>query len=145
VTDFRSRAAEDLLGTLLDCCTSLGSNNAYLPGSLVLVLAPDHARLLAGAGWDKATVRERIHAGAAHDPADLAPRGIAAVTPVAGPDGRVRVTRSPRDVEVVVAGGAGGHSAVIRPWSLASEAVVEPVLGPGGTPARSIADLRAIR
>jgi hypothetical protein len=145
VTDFRSRTAQDLLATLLDCCTSLGSNNAFMPGSLVLVLAPDHARLLASAGWDKAALRERVHAGAAHEAAALAPRGIAAITPRPGADGRVRVTRSPRDVEIVVAGGHGGHSAVIRPWSLSSEAVVEPVRRPDGAPARSIAELRAIR
>jgi hypothetical protein len=145
VTDFRSRTAEDLLGTLLDCCTSLGSNNAFMPGSLVLVLAPDHARLLAGAGWHKAALRERIHAGASHDARALAPRGIAAIAPRPGADGRVRATRSPRDVEIVVAGGRGGHSAVIRPWSLSSEAVVEPVRRPDGALAHSIAELRAIR
>jgi hypothetical protein len=145
VTDFRSRTAEDLLGTLLDCCTSLGSNNAYMPGSLVLVLAPDHARLLAAAGWDKAALRTHIHAGAGHDAAAVAPRGIAAIVPTAGADGRVRVTRRPADVEIVVAGGRGGHSAVIRPWSLSSEAVIEPVRRPDGALARGIAELRAIR
>jgi len=143
VTDFRSRRAEDLLGTLLDCCTSLGSNNAYMPGSLLLVLAPDHARQLAAAGWDKAALRERIHAAAGHPAAALAPRGIAAITPPAGADGRVRVTRSPRDVEIVVAGGRGGHSAVIRPWSLASEAVVEPVRLPDGSLARRLSEFRS--
>jgi hypothetical protein len=145
VTDFRSRTADDLLGTLLDCCTSLGSNNAYMPGSLVLVLAPDHARRLAAGGWDKAALRERIHAAAGHDLAVVAPRGIAAITPEAGADGRVRVTRSPRDVEIVVAGGHGGHPAVIRPWALASEAVVEPVRRADGALARRIAEFRAIR
>jgi hypothetical protein len=145
VSDFRSRSADDLLGTLLDCCTSLGSNNAYMPGSLVLVLAPDHARLLAGAGWDKDALRSRVHAACGHPLGALAPRGIAAIRPAAGADALARVTRTPRDVEIVVAGGRGGHSAVIRPWSLASEAVVEPVRRPDGTPARSIAELSAIR
>jgi hypothetical protein len=145
VTDFRSRTAEDLLGTLVDCCSSLGSNNAFMPGSLVLVLAPDHARLLAAAGWSKATLRERIHEAAAHERAAVAPRGIAAITPRAGADGRVRVTRRPDDVHVVVAGGRGGHSAVIRPWSLSSEAVVEPVRRPDGALARHVAEFRTIR
>ena len=75
----------------------------------------------------------------------MAPRGIAAITPRAGADGRVRVTRSPDDVHVVVAGGRGGHSAVIRPWSLSSEAVVEPVRRPDGALARHVADFRPIR
>jgi hypothetical protein len=112
---------------------------------LALKAEPPHARLLAAAGWDKTGLRERIHGGAGHALAAVAPRGLAAIVPRADADGRVRVTRGPRDVEVVVAGGRGGHSAVIRPWSLSSEAVVEPVRRPDGTPARRIAELRAIR
>jgi len=52
------------------------------------------------------------------------------------------VTRSPQDVEVVVAGGRGGHSAVILPWALHSESVVEPVLLPDGRVPASIADFK---
>jgi len=62
----------------------------------------------------------------------VTPRGIAASIHKAGLDGRVRVTRRPGDVEIVAAGGRGGHSAVIRPWSLSSEAVIEPVRRPDG-------------
>jgi hypothetical protein len=52
------------------------------------------------------------------------------------------VTRTPKDVEVVVAGGRGGHSAVILPWALHSEAIVLPVLLPDGKVARSIEEFR---
>jgi hypothetical protein len=48
------------------------------------------------------------------------------------------VTRSPQDVEIVVAGNRGGHSAVILPWALHSEAIVERVTTPDGKAARSI-------
>jgi hypothetical protein len=48
------------------------------------------------------------------------------------------VTRSPKDVEIVVIGGRGGHSGVILPWALHSEGIVLPVTLPDGTPARSI-------
>jgi hypothetical protein len=52
------------------------------------------------------------------------------------------VTRSPKDVEMVVVGGRGGHSGVILPWALHSEAIVLPVTLPGGTAARSIEQFR---
>ncbi|MCW4021518.1 MAG: hypothetical protein NWF14_09885, partial [Candidatus Bathyarchaeota archaeon] len=52
------------------------------------------------------------------------------------------VTRSPRDVEIIVAGGRGGHSAVILPWALHSEAVVEPVLTHDDEVATTIEDFR---
>jgi hypothetical protein len=54
----------------------------------------------------------------------------------------IPVTRSPKDIEIVVAGGRGGHSAVILPWALHSEAVVEPVLTPLGKVPISIEDFR---
>ena len=48
------------------------------------------------------------------------------------------VTRTPKDVEIVVVGGRGGHSGVILPWALHSGSVVLPVSLPDGTVARSI-------
>jgi hypothetical protein len=52
------------------------------------------------------------------------------------------VTRSPEDVQIVVAGGRGGHSAVILPWALHSEAIVERVLLPDGRVPGSIEEFR---
>ena len=47
------------------------------------------------------------------------------------------VTRSPKDVEVVTIGGRGGHSAVILPWALHSEGIVEALSLPDGTVAKN--------
>jgi hypothetical protein len=52
------------------------------------------------------------------------------------------VTRTPNDIEIVVAGGRGGHSAVILPWALHSEAIVERVLLPDGHVPSSIEEFR---
>jgi hypothetical protein len=57
----------------------------------------------------------------------------------------MRVTRSPKDVEFVVAGGRRGHSVVILPWALHSDAIVEPVLLPFGEVPASIPLLRVAR
>jgi hypothetical protein len=78
------------------------------------------------------------------EPAErVANRGISPVRPreFEGMD-PIPVTRTPEDIEIVVAGGQGGHSAVILPWALHSEAIVEPVTLPDGSVAHSVEDFR---
>ena len=52
------------------------------------------------------------------------------------------VTREPSDIEIVVAGGRGGHSSVILPWALHSEAIVEAVVLPNGQAAKNIEEFK---
>ena len=145
VMDFSSQTAEDLLETIVGCCTTLGSNNAFLPGSLVLVLTPDHARLLHRNGYDKDHIRDHIHMRAGFPVSRLVRRGIVAAGPKGGTRERLHpITCSPQDVEVVVAGGRGSHSQVILPWALHSKAVVLPVRLPDGRVARGIHEFRRI-
>ncbi len=143
IIDFLSRTAGDLLDTLVGSCTTLGSNNSFIPGPLVVVITQDHAWLLNREGWDKDMIREHIHARAHHEAPMVRGRGLVPVRP-AGFDELhpIPVTRSPKDVEIVVAGGRGGHSSVILPWALHSEAIVEPVLLPNGKVPNSIADFQ---
>ena len=83
---------------------------------MVVALTSDHARLLERKGWDKDRIREHIHARTHHETPLVRNRGLVPVRPK-GFDKRhpMPVTRSPEDAEVVVAGGRGGHSAVILP------------------------------
>jgi hypothetical protein len=145
VLDIGSTTGAALLETFVDCCTTLGSNNASNAGPLVLVLNPDHARILARDGYDKARIRREIHAGARIPLDSIRSRGIVSVAAQAHSDGFHYVTRSPEDVQVVVAGGKGGHSAVLLPWALYSDAVFEVVKMPDGTAAKSIDDFKANR
>jgi hypothetical protein len=139
IIDFLSMTAGDLLDGLVDCATTLGSNNAFMPGPLVFVMTRDHAWLLNRDGWDKERIREHIHTHAFHQVPMLRGRGLVPVRPASFAQRHpMPVTRSPRDVEIVVAGGRGGHSAVILPWALHSEAVVLPVLLPDGRVARDM-------
>lgn len=146
IIDFISQTASDLMDTIVDCCTTLGSNNAYLPSSLVLVLTPDHAKLLAKDGWNKDMIREYIHTWARIPTPMVRNRGLSPARPKEFEDMHpMPVTRSPKDIEVVVAGGRGGHSAVILPWGLHSEAIVKPVLLPNGEVAKSIEDFKRVK
>ena len=143
IIDFLSETGGDLMDTLVDCCTTLGSNNAYMPGPMILVLTPDHAEMLQRDGWTKDRIREHIHVYAHHAAPMVRNRGLVPVRPP-GFDLRhpMPVTRSPEDVEVVVVGGRGGHSGVILPWALHSEGIVLPVLLPNGKKPRSIEDFK---
>jgi hypothetical protein len=142
VMDLVSQTGEALLETIVACCTTLGSNNAYVAGTLVLVLNPDHVRLLHDSGYDKARLRREIHARARMRGERVANRGIVAITPKVEADGFHYVTRSPDDVQIVAAGGEGGHSGVILPWALNSEAVYEAVRLPDGRIAESLERFR---
>jgi hypothetical protein len=143
IFDFLSQTALDLLDTIDHSCTTLGSNNAYIPGNLILVLTPDHAELLSRDGWDKDKIREHIHARVHNEVPMLRNRGLDPVRPKGFENLHpMPVTRSPRDIEIVVAGSRGGHSAVILPWALYSEAILERVLLPDGRVPRSIEDFR---
>lgn len=144
IMDLASTNAKDFLETASDCCTTLGSNNAYLPGSLVIVITPDHARLLSQGGFTKNDIRRYIHKTVGHPVHRLQKRGIVGMwSKQKGENDFFKVTHSPADIEVVVAGGKGGHSAVILPWSLHSKLTLEPVLCPDGSIPKKIEDFRA--
>jgi hypothetical protein len=139
IIDFLSLNGHDLLDTITDSCTTLGSNNAYIPGPLILVLTPDHGMMLKNSGYTKDMIREHIHLRAVHDAPMVRNRGLVPVRPPEFANKHpMPVTRSPKDVEMVVVGGRGGHSGVILPWALHSEGIVLPVTLPNGRVASSI-------
>jgi hypothetical protein len=143
IIDFLSMTGGDLLDGITDCCTTLGSNNSFMPGPLIVVMTRDHAWLLARDGWDKQKIREHIHTFAYHQAPMVRNRGLVPVRPASFANRHpMPVTRAPSDIEVVVAGGRGGHSAVILPWALHSEAIVERVLLPDGRVPASIEDFK---
>ena len=143
IIDFLSLDGFDLLDTITACCTTLGSNNAYMPGPLVLALTPDHGIMLREAGFTKDMIREHIHLRAVHDVPMVRNRGLVPVRP---PEFKNKhpmpTTRTPKDIEIVTVGGRGGHSGVILPWALHSEGIVEPVTLPDGKIAKSIEEFK---
>jgi hypothetical protein len=143
VIDFLSLNGGDLLDTFLDSCTTLGSNNAYIPGPVLLLMTPDHAQLMHRDGYTKERIRNAVHTNVHNAVPMVRGRGLMPVRPKDFADKHpMPVTRGPADVEVVVAGGRGGHSAVSLPWALHSEGIVEAVCLPDGSRARSLEDFK---
>lgn len=143
IIDFLSLNGHDLLDTITACCTTLGSNNAYMPGPLVVCLTPDHAMMLKKDGYTKEMIQEHIHQYVYHQTPMVNGRGLMPVRPKEWANRHpLPVTRFPKDVEVVTIGGRGGHSGVILPWALHSEGCVEALQLPDGTVAKSIEDFK---
>lgn len=143
IIDFLSLDGHDLLDTITACCTTLGSNNAYMPGPMVVALTPDHGMMLKNSGYTKEMIQEHIHLRAVHDVPMVRNRGLVPVRPPEFANKHpMPTTRTPKDVEVVVVGGRGGHSGVILPWALHSEGIVEPVALPDGKIAKSIEEFK---
>ncbi len=143
IIDFLSLDGHDLLDTITHCCTTLGSNNAYMPGPLIVCLTPDHGMMLKKSGYTKQMIQEHIHTYAYHETPMVLNRGLVPVRPASFKNRHpMPVTRTPADVEIVVIGGRGGHSGVILPWALHSEGCVEPLALPNGAIAKSIEDFR---
>jgi hypothetical protein len=143
IIDFLSLDGYDLLDTITACCTTLGSNNAYMPGPMIVCLTPDHGMMLKKAGYTKRMIQEHIHTYSYHEVPMVRNRGLVPVRPASFANRHpMPVTRTPDDVEVVVIGGRGGHSGVILPWALHSEGCVEPVALPNGTAAKSIEEFK---
>ena len=143
IIDFLSLNGHDLLDTITACCTTLGSNNAYMPGPLIVCLTPDHGIMLKKAGYTKEMIQEHIHQYVYHEVPMVRTRGLVPVRPKEWENRHpLPVTRTPKDVEVVCIGGRGGHSGVILPWALHSEGCVEALRLPDGTIAKSLEDFK---
>ena len=141
VNDHYGRTGEEILLGVAGTLASTGANNFYLEGEPVVVLGPEHAEVVAASGFSKADVKRFLSERA------IVPRSVVSEamidvieerTPdhLLGPRGRdgVRFNTRPEDLIVVVAGGAGRHSAVIPTFGGSTRHVIAPITGPDGPP-----------
>ena len=120
--------ARNFLTVLADTMCALGNVQMYVMGDTMVFLGPEHARLLAEAGWRKRDVKQFLFEHARR-PVGLLRRG----GPAQGDDRRemlwpkfvdhtddremVPVVRRVDDIHIFVAGGAGGpHSVCVPGW-----------------------------
>lgn len=116
----------ELLGAVAHTMATLGNNNMYVSGEVVLVLGLDHAGLLDDAGFKRHNVQEFLHERARLTVGQLRGHGMYAhdIDRNLWPkwvdrrddDAAVPIVRRPEDVHVIVAGGVGPHSLVIPGW-----------------------------
>jgi len=139
----KSKTADEMLVTIARAMAVSGSNNMFMSQEPLLVLGPEHAALAARQGFDKERVRQTLfeharipfeHIGQSNAAVLGVWRG-GCIEEVEG--GRtLRIAEKPTDIVIVVAGGAGNHSASIPGWY--SRSVTVPITRADGTPIRSV-------
>lgn len=115
-----SPSADDMLRTLASPMKEPSQNSTGSGVVYIVVLGPEHAEVLLGAGLTQAQVRQNLSALSSISPAELANVGIRfddAGTRYGKPDAQGLITTAkPEHILVVTAGGAGaGWSMVIPP------------------------------
>jgi hypothetical protein len=120
VNDHGSSTAAGIVTTVAGTAITLGMNNVYLGGEPLVVLGPEHAATVAGGGLGKAAFKRAVWEAARVPLGRFSAENLArfAVIDPEGfkdraPDTLRPMARDWRDLMVIVAGGAGKHSAVI--------------------------------
>ncbi|MGH7391360.1 MAG: hypothetical protein ACREM3_18160 [Candidatus Rokuibacteriota bacterium] len=130
VYDQRSRRAQDLLATIAPSLAVIEHHKMTHWGDTLLVLGPEHARIIAEDGWGKADVRRFLFGRLqrpvselvpGRDGGDGLPEHVLRKFPDAASDATpIPKFRSPDNVKIIVAGGtAGRFSAIVPGWTFA--------------------------
>lgn len=149
VLDMGSATGQGILTSMASCMAFVGSNDVLYGGQPLVLFSPEHARLIAQAGFSRSDVQRFLYdqarvplgAFAAENRARvlqrLRPRFYDGLPETAG----VTVAESPADILVAVAGGPGPHSVYIPTFG-DTRAVTRPIARRDGTPVRLVAELR---
>ena len=120
INDHASTTPPAIVATVSSVAATVGSNNVYLGGEPLVLLGPEHAATAASTGWSKDEFKRQVWEHSAVPLARFAPENITRFETIYPegfkdrPAGAVaRFARDWRDIMVVVAGGAGKHSALI--------------------------------
>jgi hypothetical protein len=128
-----SQTAHDLAFTFADTMATLGKNMLYAQGEVMLVLCPSHAETIANDRWSKTHLKEFLYEKA-RKPLRLVKLGGLYGREVSrnfwprwvnrdDEDEMVPLVRRPSEITIVVAGGAGRHTAFLPGWATPSVTV----------------------
>ncbi|MBI3917185.1 MAG: hypothetical protein HY322_09275 [Betaproteobacteria bacterium] len=97
---------EPILRMLSNAMTAFGANS-YTKGNgnPVVILPPAHARIFAGAGWDKRQIKQALFERTMYPQAEFPMRLLDTTARQQIHDGRVCICRRAEDIVVIVAGG----------------------------------------
>lgn len=117
IADTLSTRPEPIMEGIASVAATLGGNNTYNPAELIVLLNPEHARMIAKCGWSKQDIQRDLFERVRLPAARLAGRGLPSNRARRfAPDELVPVVDRAEDIIVVVAGGPGTHSMVAVPW-----------------------------
>jgi hypothetical protein len=128
INDHVSTDAAGILTTITGSLADMGSNNAYLHGGPVLAFGPEHAAIVAAAGFGKDDVRRHVF-DHARIPRQIWERGGMAkmVDDPFADATEVPIIARPEDLLVIVLGGFGRHSSWLPTFGGSTVAVTRPI------------------
>jgi hypothetical protein len=119
----KSKTADDMLRTIARAMAASGSNNMFMSQEALLVLGPEHAAIAARQGYDRPRARRTLFEHAripfteiGQNNADVLAVWRGNCIDEVGGQRTLRIVEKPEDILIVVAGGAGNHSASIPGW-----------------------------
>jgi hypothetical protein len=135
-----SQTPKDVLITFAHSIAYVGNRNTNGEGEPVLILGPQHARLMANGGSSKREVKQFLWEHARIRFGDI-PRGNLTnfsernmkLFADVGADARVPIAEDPDAIVIVVMGGVGTHSLSVQ-TQLACKTVTVPIARKDGTP-----------
>ena len=131
--DHASNTAKELLITIASTINTLGNNNVGMCGETMLVLGPEHARILARHGMSKNDIRHELHAmmRVRFDRMGVALRNYyrnrRPAIDCAPEVEEIPFVDTPEQILILVAGGPGLHSMVIPSFGGMSRSVRERI------------------
>ena len=128
-----SQNADDLLKTISRSIAYVGNRNINGAGQPLLILAPQHARLIALGGYSKADVKRYVWDNARVRFGDIPGGNLVSYSEHnmkrfadGGDEATAPIAEKAEDIVVVVMGGVGTHSLSVQ-TRLASENVTVPI------------------
>jgi hypothetical protein len=120
INDHASTTPDAIVTTVASVAATVASNNIYLGGEPLVLLGPEHAATAASSGWSKDEFKRQLWERSAVPLSRFSPENVARFATIypegfkdRPPGAAARFARDWRDIMVVVAGGAGKHSALI--------------------------------
>jgi hypothetical protein len=131
INNHTAQKGENILLTIADRMSALGTFNMGGQTEMAVVICPEHYKTLHDGGWDKARVQSFLHRHAVRPLSDLKKKGFLE-RPMEEKDEEtlVHAVASPEDLLMIVAGGqAGRFSACVPGWAgkNASRAVTKTI------------------
>lgn len=119
INDHGSRSGESILNTVAQTMAVVGTNNIYQDGDTFVILGPEHARTIADDGYSRKDVQRFLfeHARVTIDRfsegklEEMTTWGIIDKDGIERLNGRLPLVSVSEDIRLLVAGGAGKHSA----------------------------------
>jgi hypothetical protein len=123
VHDMWSEEPRGILDVMATVIAQLGSNNGPVSDAeIFILLCPEHAATIAGAGWQRRDVQSYLYERARLPAADLRrayrPPLWAPWMHAVTDDALLPLTGQPDNYRILVAGGPGKHSCVLPSWGV---------------------------